>query len=143
MYTLAWLTSVNQLIPVIVDKKRAKEVAPQLAIGPPIGHWPIGGLCVSVMPPQGTLCRATPDRNGRKARHALRLKRYFPTSIQPIRQYRPYSTHRQAHPHPHAHPSRFWPAHPIYLLDDNSKPGPLQPGLATGAANRNLGHFPG
>ena len=26
MHTLAWLTSVNQLIPAIVDKKRAKKV---------------------------------------------------------------------------------------------------------------------
>ena len=60
MYILAWLTSVNQLIPVTVDKKRAKEVAPL------IGHRPIGGLCGSVMPPQGTPCRATPDRNGCK-----------------------------------------------------------------------------
>ena len=61
MHTLAWLTtcSVNQLIPAIVDKKRAKKVAPLV--------W---GMCVSVMPPQGTPCRATPDRNGCKARSA-------------------------------------------------------------------------
>ena len=68
MYILAWLTSVNQLIPVIVDQKRAKEVAPL------IGHRPIGGLCGSVMPPQGTPCRAMPDRNGLKARSAWSSK---------------------------------------------------------------------
>ena len=33
MLTLAWLTSVNQLIPAIVDKKRANKVPPPLWVG--------------------------------------------------------------------------------------------------------------
>jgi hypothetical protein len=77
MYILAWLTSVNQLIPMIVDQKRAKEVAPL------IGHRPIGGLCGSVMPPQGTPCRAMPDRNGLKARSAFSPQHAPPAPTHP------------------------------------------------------------
>ena len=137
MYILAWLTSVNQLIPMTVDQKRAKEVAPL------IGHRPIGGLCGSVMPPQGTPCRATPDRNGCKARSALHPAGQIFTRAPKFRPHSRHTNHCQAHPHPYAQPTRFSPPHPIYLLHPNSNPAPLQPGTPTGAANRNLGHFLG
>ena len=72
IYTPCVLLTCGQCRPVIVDKKRAKKVAP-----------PCGGVCVSVMPPQGTPCRATPDRNGLKARHAFSINTLFPCPYTP------------------------------------------------------------
>ena len=136
MYILAWLTSVNQLIPVIVDQKRAKEVAPL------IGHRPIGGLCGSVMPPQGTPCRATPDRNACKARSALHTHTGHQHPNTPNSSTQPLQQPPTSPPAP-TRPTQPVPATPPYLLAAcqlKSRPPPT--GLTHRRRQRKPGTFP-